>query len=107
MDVGLALPQCDFSVPGERPLRWQTVRAWAKRAEALGFDSVWLADHLLWDVKKYGGPDEAFDVYDPLAGLAPLSPDTTVARLGVLGARVPLPPPCGSADALSTPGLLS
>src|SRR6476646_10300398 len=107
MDVGLALPQFDFSVPGERPLRWETVRAWAKTAEVLGFDSVGLADHLFWDVKKYGGPDETFDVYDPLVGLAALARDTTRVRLGILVASVPLRQPSGLAKALSTLDVVS
>ena len=49
MDVGLALPQFDFSVPGEWPLQWDTALRWARRAEALGFDAVWFPDsQLLW-----------------------------------------------------------
>src|SRR5205807_4900381 len=84
MDVGLALPQFDFSLPGERPLRWQTVIRWAERAEAIGFGSVWLADHLFWDVAKYGGPEETFDVYDPLAGMAAIARMTAQVRLGIL-----------------------
>src|SRR5947209_9893716 len=107
MDIGLALPQFDFSVPGERPLRWQTVCDWAKRAEALGFGSVWLADHVFWDVVKYGGPQETFDVYDPLAGLAALARLTTDVRLGVLVASVPLRPPSVLAKALSTLDVIS
>jgi probable F420-dependent oxidoreductase len=107
MDVGLALPQFDFSAPGERPLRWQTVCDWAQRAEALGFGSLWLADHLFWDVKKYGGPDETFDVYDPLAGLAALARLTSNVRLGILVASVPLRPPSVLAKALSTLDVLS
>jgi probable F420-dependent oxidoreductase len=107
MDVGLALPQFDFSVPGERPLRWQTVCDWARRAEALGFGSLWLADHLFWDVQKYGGPDETFDVYDPLAGLAAIARLTSNVRLGILVASVPLRPPSVLAKALSTLDVLS
>ena len=107
MDVGLALPQFDFSVPGERPLRWETVLDWARRAEALGFGSVWLADHLFWDVAKYGGPEETFDVYDPLAGLAAVARLTTEVRLGILVASVPLRPPSVLAKALSTLDVLS
>src|SRR5437588_3923629 len=107
MDVGLALPQFDFSVPGERPLRWETVGDWARRAEALGFGSVWLADHLFWDVAKYGGPEEAFDVYDPLAGLGAVARLTTEVRLGILVASVPLRPPSVLAKALSTLDVLS
>jgi probable F420-dependent oxidoreductase len=107
MDVGLALPQFDFSVPGERPLRWATVEEWARRAEALGFESVWLADHLFWDVAKYGGPDETFDAYDPLIGLSALARVTTRVRLGVLVLNVPLRPPAVLAKALSTLDVLS
>ena len=107
MDMGLALPQFDFSIPGERPLRWQTVCEWAQRAERLGFRELWLADHLFWDVKKYGGPDEAFDAYDPLAGLAAIARLTTDVRLGVLVASVPLRPPSVLAKALSTLDVVS
>jgi probable F420-dependent oxidoreductase len=107
MDVGLALPQFDFSIAGERPLRWETVCEWAQRAEALGFGSVWLADHLFWDVAKYGGPEETFDAYDPLAGLAALARLTTDVRLGILVASVPLRPQSMLAKALSTLDVLS
>src|SRR5437763_16035367 len=107
MDVGLALPQFDFSVPGERPLRWETVLDWARRAEALGFGSVWLADHLFWDVAKYGGPEETFDVYDPLAGMAAIARMTAQVRLGILVASVPLRPPSVLAKALSTLDVVS
>jgi len=107
VDIGLALPQFDFSVPGERPLRWQTVCDWAQRAETLGFGSVWLADHLFWDVAKYGGPPETFDVYDPLVGLAALARLTTDVRLGILVLSVPLRPPSVLAKALSTLDVLS
>jgi probable F420-dependent oxidoreductase len=107
MDVGLALPQFDFSVPGERPLRWATVEGWARRAEDLGFGSVWLADHLFWDIAKYGGPDETFDAYDPLIGLSALARVTTRVRLGVLVLNVPLRPPAVLAKALSTLDVLS
>jgi probable F420-dependent oxidoreductase len=107
MDVGLALPQFDFSVPGERPLRWSTTAAWAQRAEALGFHSIWLADHLFFDVVKYGGPEETFDCYDPLAGLAALARITADVRIGILVISVPLRPPSVLAKALSTLDVLS
>ncbi|MBV9283459.1 MAG: LLM class flavin-dependent oxidoreductase [Acidimicrobiia bacterium] len=107
MDVGLALPQFDFSIPGERPLRWQTACDWAQRAERLGFGSVWLADHLFWDLERYGGPEGTYDVYDPLAGLAALARLTTQVRLGLLVTSVPLRPPSVLAKALSTLDVVS
>ncbi len=30
------------------PKRWHELRAFARRAETLGFDSLWVPDHLLW-----------------------------------------------------------
>ena len=45
MRIGFALPQYDYSVPGDSPLRWETLLAHAQRAEELGFDSVWVPDH--------------------------------------------------------------
>jgi alkanesulfonate monooxygenase len=107
MEVGLALPQFDISLPGERPLRWETVRRWASRAEELGFASLWLADHVFWDVSKYGGPGETFDTYDPLVALAGLARTTTTARLGVLVLSVPMRPPAILAKALATLDVLS
>lgn len=84
MEVGLALPQYDYSVPGEAPLRWDTVAEWAARAEALGFDSVWLADHLFLAIDKYGAPPGGHFGFDPLVGLAAIARLTGRVRLGTL-----------------------
>ena len=102
MRVGLALPQWDISVPAERPLRWETVAAWARRAESVGFGSLWLADHLFWDVSRYGGPAEPVGSLDPLATLGALARVTTTARLGTLVLCAPLRPPTVLAKALAT-----
>jgi probable F420-dependent oxidoreductase len=83
------------------------VEGWSRRAEDLGFGSVWLADHLFWDIAKYGGPDETFDAFDPLIGLSALARVTTRVRLGVLVLNVPLRPPAVLAKALSTLDVLS
>ena len=77
MRIGLALPQYDYSVPGESPLRWETLVDHARRAEALGFDSLWLSDHLFLDIAKYGGSDERHEVFEPLAALAALARTVT------------------------------
>jgi probable F420-dependent oxidoreductase len=107
MRVGLALPQFDFSVPGERPLRWDTVTGCARRAEALGFQSLWLADHLFLDLRRYGGPAEPAASYSPLPALGALARVTSRARLGTLVLCVPLRAPSVLAKALSTLDVVS
>jgi alkanesulfonate monooxygenase SsuD/methylene tetrahydromethanopterin reductase-like flavin-dependent oxidoreductase (luciferase family) len=82
--IGLALPQYDFSVPGESPLSWGTLRGYARRADEVGFDSLWLSDHLFFDVGKYGGSYEPVGAYEPIATLAALSREVKRARLGTL-----------------------
>lgn len=84
MRVGLALPQYDYSVPGESPLRWSTLAAHARLAEDCGYDSVWLSDHLFLDLAKYGGPAERFGAFEPLVALGALARVTSVVRLGTL-----------------------
>jgi len=107
MEIGLALPQFDFSVPGERPLPWETVRAWARRAEELGFGSVWLADHLFWDIGRYGGPPGPRFGYDPLVSLAALGRATSRVRLGTLVLNGPIRPPTVLAKALASLDVVS
>lgn len=107
MRVGLALPQFSFSVPGERPMRWQTVVDWAVRAEGLGFGSLWFADHLFWELSRYGGPSEPGPSFDPLPGLAALARHTAHARLGTLVLCGPLRPATVLGKALATLDVIS
>lgn len=81
---GLALPQYDYSLPGDGSISWAEVRDWAQRAEELGFDSVWLSDHLFLDVSKYGGSDEVQSAMECFTTLAALSATTRRIRLGSL-----------------------
>ena len=102
MRVGLALPHYDFSVPGERPLRFPIVVAHAGRAEALGFDSLWVSDHLSLEIEKYGaGPGEYF-AYEPLTTLAALARHVRRPRLGTLVLCEALRPAGVLAKALAT-----
>ena len=48
MKIGIQLPEV------EREVRWPEYLAMAKAAEEVGFESLWLGDHLLYD-----GPDRA------------------------------------------------
>ncbi|MGH9189727.1 MAG: LLM class flavin-dependent oxidoreductase [Acidimicrobiales bacterium] len=107
MDLGLALPQYDFSVPGEDPLRWDTVVGTARRAEDLGFASVWLSDHLFLDLEKYGGAPRQYACLDPLVALAALARATRTVRLGTLTLCPPLRPATVLAKALATLDVVS
>jgi len=84
MEIGLALPQFDYSVSGECPLRWETLLAWATNAEHLGFTSLWMTDHLFSDLTEYGGPPGDRQGFDPLVALGALARSTTTVRLGSL-----------------------
>lgn len=102
MRIGVALPQYDFSYPGESPLTWPTLSAFARRAEELGFDSLWLSDHLFFDVGKYGGPAEPAGAFEPIVTLAALAREVPRARLGTLVLCEALRPATVLAKALGT-----
>jgi len=55
MQIGVVLPQFQSPKSGETP-SWATVRSMALRAEELGFDTVWVADELLWNFDEWPGP---------------------------------------------------
>lgn len=107
MDIGLALPQYDFSVPGESPLRWETLLGWAQRAESLGFGSVWVSDHLFLDISRYGAPTGDHGCFDPLVALSAIARRTTSLRLGTLTLAAPLRPATVLAKALATLDVVS
>lgn len=84
MRFGLALPQYDYSVPSDGRISWQAVVDWAVRAEQLGFSSVWLSDHLFYDLSRYGGPAGEQRGVECFTGLAALAAATSRVRLGSL-----------------------
>jgi alkanesulfonate monooxygenase SsuD/methylene tetrahydromethanopterin reductase-like flavin-dependent oxidoreductase (luciferase family) len=99
--LGLALPQYDFSVPGPEPLDWPTLLGWATAAEAKGIHSLWLSDHIVWAIDRYGAAPGNHAGYDPIPTLAALARHTTTARLGTLVLNTPMRPPAVAAKALS------
>lgn len=100
--VGLALPQYDYSVPGENPLRFETIAQHARAAEEAGCDSIWLSDHVFLDLAKYGGPAERYGAFEPLVTLAALARVVERARLGTLVLLEALRPAAVLAKALAT-----
>jgi probable F420-dependent oxidoreductase len=74
MKVGVQLPEV------EREVRWPELAAMARAAEEMGFDSIWLGDHLLYrdDGREERGP---WDCWATLAGLATV---TSRVELGPL-----------------------
>ena len=92
MDVGVALPQFDYTTPGAGPVPWAATASLATRAESAGFGSVWLSDHLFMEVTKYGGPPGRHPGSDPFVGLGALVAATSSVRLGTLVTCAPLRP---------------
>lgn len=60
--VGIQLPEVEWEVPFPELIRM------AQTAEQVGFDSVWLGDHLLYDLAI--GPRGPWEVWTSLAALA-------------------------------------
>ena len=83
MRFGLALPHYDSSLAG-RPATWEGINQCAQTAEASGFDSVWVSDHLFLDWGKYGGRDEARGSFECWTTLSALASTTERVRLGSL-----------------------
>lgn len=106
MKFGLALPQYDYSLSGSR-IDWPQLRDWAQRAEDLGFDSIWLSDHLFLDLTKYGGTDERQGAIECLSALAALAGMTKRVRLGSLVLCNDLRHPAMVAKSAATIDLLS
>ena len=102
MHIGLALPQYDYSVAGERPLRFATVVEYAQLAERSGADSVWLSDHLFLDLSKYGGSAQREGCFDPIVTLSALARAVPRVRLGTLVLLEALRPAAVLAKALAT-----
>ena len=81
--VGVQLPEV------ERDVRWVELVAMARAAEEVGFDSVWVGDHLLYrgDGRPERGP------WDAWTTLSALAASTERVRLGPLVACAAFHPP--------------
>jgi alkanesulfonate monooxygenase SsuD/methylene tetrahydromethanopterin reductase-like flavin-dependent oxidoreductase (luciferase family) len=81
--VGIQLPEV------EREVRWPEYLAMAQAAEAVGFDSIWVGDHLLYRGDD-GGETGPWDAWTLLAALAAR---TERVQLGPLVACTAFHPP--------------
>jgi probable F420-dependent oxidoreductase len=107
MRIGLALPHYDYSFPDGRPLAWAPVLESARRAEELGYDSVWISDHFFADIGRYGGPKGPLGTIEPFASLAALATATERVHLGTLVACASFRHPAHIAKMSTTIDLLS
>ena len=89
MKIGIQLPEV------EREVRWPEYLAMARAAEEVGFESVWLGDHLLYD-----GPERA--PWEACTLLSALAAATHTVRLGPLVACAGFHPPAVLAKMAST-----
>ncbi len=84
MRFGLALPHYGFSLPGDAPIASADALGWARRAEDLGFDSVWVSDHLFYSFGRYGADPAPIGSLDALTTLAGVAAVTERVRIGTL-----------------------
>jgi probable F420-dependent oxidoreductase len=77
--IGIILPLGEFRMEGETA-RWPDLLEMSRRTEELGFDSIWLVDHLL--VKSDTEP--AIGVWECWSLLSALAAATTRVELGTL-----------------------
>jgi alkanesulfonate monooxygenase SsuD/methylene tetrahydromethanopterin reductase-like flavin-dependent oxidoreductase (luciferase family) len=84
MRLGLALPQYDYSVPGIDPLTFDVLLDHARLAASVGYEALYLSDHLWLDLAKYGADATNYGTFEPIAtlgALARLVPDVSLGTL--------------------------
>lgn len=83
--LGLNLPYVERSMDGATP-RWMDILAMASAAERIGFDSIWVSDHV-----GFGDPDGDWSgAWESMTLLAALAAATTRVELGSYVLAMPL-----------------
>ncbi|HYH93111.1 MAG TPA: LLM class flavin-dependent oxidoreductase [Candidatus Saccharimonadales bacterium] len=86
--LGLNLPYVEGAMDGRTP-RWHDILAMAQTAEAVGFDAVWISDHV-----GFGDPDgEWTGAWESWTLLSALAAATTRVELGTYVLAAPLRQP--------------
>jgi probable F420-dependent oxidoreductase len=84
VSLGLNLPYVEGSMDGATP-RWADIRAMAEEAERVGFDAVWVSDHV-----GFGDPDDGWrGAWECWTLLTALAVATSRVRLGTYVAAIP------------------
>jgi alkanesulfonate monooxygenase SsuD/methylene tetrahydromethanopterin reductase-like flavin-dependent oxidoreductase (luciferase family) len=104
MKAGLTLPQgCDREYAGlDAETAWERTVDLARRAEEVGFGSLWIYDHFLVDP-----PPEDAIVFEPFVEAAALSAVTTRAQIGFLVLCAAYRPAALTAKMISTLDVVS
>jgi probable F420-dependent oxidoreductase len=103
---GLSLPHYGFSLPSGE-IAFADAAAWARRAEDLGFDSVWVSDHFFYSFARYGAEHGHLASLEPLTTLAGVAAVTERVRVGSLVFCAPFRHPVLLAKAATSIDLLS
>jgi len=93
MKIGIQLPEV------EREVRWPEYLAMARAAEEVGFESLWLGDHLLYEARNGRAECAPWEAWTLLSALAAA---TSKVRLGPLVACAGFHPPAVLAKMAST-----
>ena len=80
LKVGLMMPQTD-GMRGSGTSRWVQIRGLAQLAEDVGFDSLWVVDHFLYQLE---GDDRPRGVWECWSLLSALAACTRTPELGTL-----------------------
>jgi probable F420-dependent oxidoreductase len=99
MQFGVWIPNCRHLATAE------VIRSTALRAEQLGYDSVWVSDHVV--VPNAQVPRIGACIYDPLVTLAVIAGATQRVRLGTTVLIVPYRNPVVTAKMISSLDALS
>lgn len=83
LKVGLVLPQVEDDLAGHTP-RWTDLLAVAQRAETIGFDSLWLVDHMIYQFPFDDDTQPPHGLWECWALIAALAAATERVELGTL-----------------------
>ena len=100
MKIGVQLPEVEYEIS------FPDLVAMAQQAEAVGFDSIWLGDHLLYDL-PVGGSTESRGPWEVWTSLAALAAVTERVELGPLVASTSFHAPAMLAKMAATVDAIS